>query len=343
MSRPPETGPDPVGFGVLGCGFIGGTHARNLQSLDGVRLRAVCDSDPERSEALAYETGVPSFEHLEAMIREASLDALVIATPPSVREEVIEPALEAGLALYVEKPPALDTGRARRCLEQFRDAGTYHAVGMMFRLHPLLQRTVELIRDHRVTLVRTRLATDHYLTAGGAPLRYGYLQRASTGGVLVDQDLHMLDLTRVLTGEVERITARGERLCAGDDGPADVEDTVVLATEGASGVLGVHQFSAAHAEWHFDVELMGQQLCLHLDLANHRLEGTAGGEDVSETRGEVDPHREAMAAFVDGLTNPSRESRPLPDYAEAVRSLALAEAGERALTSGRWEEVPLPV
>jgi predicted dehydrogenase len=91
---------------VVGAGVMGTLHARALSGIRQAELCGVVD----RSEPVAHRSsaklGVPAFADLDRAISHARPDAAIVATPDRYHREPTEIALEAGLAVLVEKPLA---------------------------------------------------------------------------------------------------------------------------------------------------------------------------------------------------------------------------------------------
>jgi predicted dehydrogenase len=106
---------------LVGCGPRGRQHAHGLlanpQRFD---LAAVCDLDLTQGSALAAELGVPGiYRDADRMLEEQQPDVLVFATPPAVREGLIDLGLRHGVrAIACEKPLATSLAEARRIVDR---------------------------------------------------------------------------------------------------------------------------------------------------------------------------------------------------------------------------------
>jgi predicted dehydrogenase len=78
-----RAGIEQISVGVVGAGSMGGMHARNLQSrVAGARLAAVADLDVDRAGKIAEKSGSAVFRDAVEMIRDDSVEVIVIASPP---------------------------------------------------------------------------------------------------------------------------------------------------------------------------------------------------------------------------------------------------------------------
>lgn len=328
----------PLAFGVVGCGFMGQTHVHNLVELDSVTVAAVCDLNIKKAEALAYEIGADAYKNIEDLLKQTRLDALVVATPPTVRQEIVLPASQAGVPLYVEKPPALRVEDFLTCRERIRESGIVNAIGLMFRVHPLVRKLQSLLEGRDVTLIRTLLATNSFHNYEELSHRYGYFERNASGGVIYDGYIHMFDLMGLLVGQIEQITARGARL-GGKSQPGDVADTMVLASRLKSGALGVHQCSGLREKFEVRLDLTGIDFHLNLDLVEHTLTGRVEDKHIDERLDSFDCNYEAMKEFVESVRTPRSKPNMLPTYEDVIDPMSVVFAGERARESRQWEDV----
>ncbi|MEM7722001.1 MAG: Gfo/Idh/MocA family oxidoreductase [Pseudomonadota bacterium] len=108
-----------IRVGVIGLGAIGAWHAR-IVAESGDTLAAACDTDKMRAEAASF--GAPVFDDPE-MFFASDLDAVVIVTPEGLHEAHLKMAAEAGLAVLIEKPVAPDMATMRRMARVVNDAG----------------------------------------------------------------------------------------------------------------------------------------------------------------------------------------------------------------------------
>src|SRR5580704_7024590 len=110
--------------GVIGAGVFGGYHAQKYAAMPGVSLVGVYDHHPVHAEALVARCGGQVFATEAELI--AAVDIVSIATPAIA-------ALEAGRAVYVEKPVAADPRDAARIAELAARSGVVAACGFLER------------------------------------------------------------------------------------------------------------------------------------------------------------------------------------------------------------------
>jgi predicted dehydrogenase len=131
---------------VVGAGGWGRNHVRTFATMQGSLLRAVCDSDPKIQALIGrqYPTVNVTGEFGD-VLTDASIQAVVIATPAPNHAEMAERALEAGKHVFVEKPLALTVAEADRVLAA-KPPGRTLMVGHLLLFHPVVQRLKDMIR-----------------------------------------------------------------------------------------------------------------------------------------------------------------------------------------------------
>lgn len=138
---------------LVGCGPRGRQHARGvLASPHRFELVAVCDLDPARGAALAAELGVARcYTDAEPMLAAERPDVLVFATPPAVREALVELGLRHGVtAIACEKPLACSLSEARRIVDRCAAAGVRGVVCHQLRWGAHWQRVRALVEAGRL-------------------------------------------------------------------------------------------------------------------------------------------------------------------------------------------------
>jgi myo-inositol 2-dehydrogenase/D-chiro-inositol 1-dehydrogenase len=209
----------------LRIGFIGcGRHATKAlyPSLRyaPIELVAVCDTDEVRVRRNARWFGAEhAFTDHRDMLSAGGLDAVIVVTGPGSHAALATAVMEAGLPVFIEKPPALKLADSEALADTSRRLGRPLTVGMMKRHAPAYVRMRGLIADEGFGAVSHVSST----------FRVG-AKRSSGYAFLLDAGIHHLDLLRQLAGEY-KITAAERR--GGMDGI-----TYALLLRFDSGALG---------------------------------------------------------------------------------------------------------
>jgi predicted dehydrogenase len=316
-------GPErPVRVGLVGAGGVGERHARVLTSLPGVDVVAVADHVPERARAVAEPCGAEVFPGAEALVGAAEIEALYVCVPPFAHGEPEMLAVERGLPLFVEKPMAADLSVAEDIGRYVAEAGLLTATGYHWRCLDTVHQARTLLDGRSPDLVAGRWFDK-------VPPPAWWRRRAGSGGQVVEQATHLLDLARHLAGEVDTVTAVATT--AGHCGPeADIDEASAAVLRFTSGAVGTLTASCLFPHKQATVlEVVAPGLALEVseaELVVHDLDGTR----------RVAPAVDARVAVDRGFVGAVR-GEPFPagvPYEEALRTHRVACAIATAAQEG---------
>ena len=306
--------------GLVGAGGVGARHGRTLTGLDGVELVGVADAVPVAAAALAGELGVPALDDVGRLLASGP-DAVWLCVPPFAHGELELAVLRAGLPLFVEKPLGAGTDVAEEVAAAVAAAGVPTATGYHWRHLD----TVAAAR--RVCAAAPpRLVAATWLDRVPSPAWWARAGRS--GGQVVEQATHVLDLARLLAGEVGEVQAVAAPSSA--EG-RDVDDATAALLRFASGAVGTLTAACAQpARTRAGIELSCAGAAVELTEASLAVT-TAAGTERSEPA--VDARTAVDRAFVDLLLTGAR-AEGLVDYAEALRTHRLAVAVAESARTG---------
>ncbi|UPW01442.1 Gfo/Idh/MocA family oxidoreductase [Halorussus gelatinilyticus] len=119
---------EPVRIGIVGAGNRGRNHAARYETIPGTEVVAVADVDEPKAQALAERYGAESYPAHAAMLAESDLDAVNVCVHATLHADIAVDALEAGAAVFCEKPMADDYAAARRMADAADRTGNALAV-----------------------------------------------------------------------------------------------------------------------------------------------------------------------------------------------------------------------
>lgn len=326
-----------LNVGFVGVGGIAQRHIKNLTDLGGTRLTAFCDVVAERAEQAARAHGAAAYTDTERMLQAEQLDAVFICTPPFVRDEPITVAAAKGIAVFCEKPPAFAAAQGQRGLAALRAAGVISNVGFMYRWLEAVSRAKELLDGRPLSAIRSV-----FLCGPAVDLKlpgWFYLKERS-GGPLLDQAIHVLDLHRYFAGEVVGVHALGNNRIQPKSASFTIEDTYTVNLKFASGVIGSHTHSWACRSAAAEVELISADLRLSIELESGRLHGVVDGTPVEFAPGD-DCYRTEVERFLVAVERREQDLMRSP-YADGLRSAAVTWAALASVESGQVE-VPVAI
>jgi predicted dehydrogenase len=347
----------PLRVGLLGYGLAGSVfHGPLIAATPGLRLAAIVTSDPARAARAQADHPdaaiLASPDDLWSIAGELGL--AVVATPNRTHVPLALAALEAGLAVVVDKPLVPSATEGRRVLAAARELG-----------HPL---TVFQNRrwDGDFLTVRRLLAAGDLGRVSRFESRFerwrpviepGFRESGAAedaGGVLFDLGAHLIDQALQLFGPVTTAYAEADRRRAG----ALVDDDAFVALTHASGTHSHLWMSAATAQLGPRFRVLGDKAGytkLGLDVQEEALAGGARpgdpgfGVDAQDRWGllgsegdvrAVPTERGRYDAFYPGVVAALRDGAPMPvDPADSVRVIELIEAAHRSAATGQTVRV----
>jgi predicted dehydrogenase len=311
---------------ILGPGGIAARHAAAARAL-GHELVAAIGRDPARTAAFAAAHGGEPFTDLDRAIDATAPQLLIDAVPPFSRRGEAERAAARGLHLLVEKPVALDVATADRMVAAAAAAGVIAANGFMYRLG-------DAVAAWRAADAGTvgLYAGSYHCNALHAPW---WRDRVRSGGQLVEQLIHQVDLIRHLMGEPDTAYARRANLFhrAVEGYTAEDVGAVVfgwddgrIATLNGSNIATPGFWAKG---WHVYAERLTGAFSGWNDAV---FTPTREGADPRVVAGTTDAFQAQIADVIAAIETGRAPAVPLADGA---RSLALALAAARSADEGR--------
>ena len=182
-----------------------GSHAEKLARMPAANLLAVADVLEERAAECARQYDVPlCSSDIEAVLRHPEVEAIVIATPTPTHARLIQTAIAAHKAIFVEKPLTPSLQEAAALAQLVKASNAFCQVGFMRRFDPAFRAAWEQIQQG----------------AMGKPLYFKAVSRdpscppesfiKDSGRMFVDMSVHDFDIARFLMSEeIIEVTAMG--------------------------------------------------------------------------------------------------------------------------------------
>jgi predicted dehydrogenase len=185
-------------LGFLGVGWIGRHRMEALAAAGLAEVAVVSDPQPEALEAaVAVAPEAARAGSLEELV-ELDLDGVVIATPSALHADQAVAALEAGIAVFCQKPLARDAAETERVLAAAREADRLLGVDLSYRHVEALRAAREAIAAGATGPIHTLDLVFH--NAYGPDKPWFTKAELSGGGCLIDLGTHLVDLALWLTG-----------------------------------------------------------------------------------------------------------------------------------------------
>ncbi|GAA3395718.1 Gfo/Idh/MocA family protein [Cryptosporangium minutisporangium] len=298
--------------GFVGAGGVATRHATVLAEFPDVAIAGVVDPNPEAARALADQAGATVEQSVDDLLA-LEVDAVYVCVPPFAHGQAETAVLAAGVPLFVEKPLGLDTELPAKLAAQVVAADVVTGVGFHWRYSAAVERARAALAGRPVSLVAGAWL-DKVPPVGWWPRRDG------SGGQLVEQAVHVVDLARVLAGEVAEVYAVAD--ASPPDAPgADVDSSAAATLRFASGAVGTLSTTCRLGWKHraaLEVYADGVAVAISEDGCEVR---TADGHQWHPVD-PMDAKRAVDRAFLDAVGGD--RSGVLVDYPDALRSHQLA-------------------
>ncbi|WP_327669237.1 MULTISPECIES: Gfo/Idh/MocA family oxidoreductase [unclassified Streptomyces] len=206
-------------IGVIGLGLRATVAREAHHPGEGSAVVAVADLSPGMFDRAREWFGddVHTYEGHRAMLDAEDLDAVFVITPDHTHEDLAVELLEAGVAVFVEKPLAITTEGCDRVLEAARTSGARLYVGHNMRHMPVVRVMRDLIKRGEIGEVKA-VWCRHFVGHGGDfYFKDWHADRRNTTGLLLQKGAHDLDVIHWLAGAyTERVSALGGLTVYGD-------------------------------------------------------------------------------------------------------------------------------
>lgn len=244
-----------IKIGIAGYGKIGQLRAKILSQRKDIKIVGVFDPvKPKEIDATYYK----SYEDL----LEADLDAIFICAYNTVLAEYTAKAINRGLHVFCEKPPAMKTEELEIVFDALNNSNKVLKYGFNHRYHYSVMEAKKIIDSGKMGKLLWMRGV--YGKAGSIDYDKNWrnYKKYSGGGILIDQGIHMLDLMRYFSGEKfnkinSYITTAYWNI--------QVEDNAFILMQSDNNIIASMHSSATQWRHKFLLELCFEQGYLNLD------------------------------------------------------------------------------
>lgn len=298
-----------LGIAVIGTGFWGRNHARNLKELQETRLIAVCDKDEAKVKAIAELFGVEAYTDSRRMLKQKDIEAVTVCTWSTNLAAETMNVLRAGKHVLVEKPMANSVQEARKIVQFAKKKQRYVMVGFLMRFVPGIQRIKEAVEKGEIgTLV--------YATARRVS---EWPERIGDIGVVKDLAIHDIDITRYLFGDdPEEVYAKAGSLRA-----KQYEDhaQIMLTFKG-----GKTAFIEANWLTPYKIRKLtvtGSRAIMSLDYMTQEITIETSGQTLAPRYEVKEPLKLELQHFAQSILN---DKEPIITGVDGLKAVRVAEA-----------------
>ena len=238
----------PIKVALIGTGKIAvANHIPGIALCRDAEVVALSDPNPAALAEASSVTGVTqTYADPFALLKDAPVDAVIIATPNRFHHDLAVAAAESGRHVLCEKPLAMSVAEAEAMVGAAERAGVRHMTAFTYRFVPAMQYMHHLVTSGAIGTpwhFRAQRFQDWDRRA------IGWRQRLAEAGSgeIGDMLSHRLDFGHFLVGPMRRVVALTSQIWptrvddAGIEHMSDTEDWVGCLAEFANGVTGVFE------------------------------------------------------------------------------------------------------
>lgn len=317
-------------IGFIGVGGVAQPHLQNLAQMKGVKIHAVCDIQPERVKATTKQYGAKPYDDYRKMLKGESLDACYVCVIPAAHGTIELDLAKARLPFYAEKPVHLDLKVCAKVIEELEKGGTVNGVGYHWRYIKTVQEIKKFTGKRRIMLVNGSWY-------GGMPGVPWWRQMKLSGGQLVEQTTHIVDLARYLAGEVHTVYAAATRGAMTDVENYDIDDAS-LATlyfdSGAIGSITSGCIAGQDGGRQADITLRGRDWQAWTDAGSGLLSDAKGQRKLESGQSWAEMLGNGDRTFVNAVKS-GNGSKILSTYVSGAQTLAVTLAANQSMKTGK--------
>lgn len=244
----------PIKVAVVGCGMIGALRARAVVKCSCTQLVCVCDVDIQRARQVAQRFDCKALNDWKQAGKQDEVDLVIISTPNHLHAEIAVEALTNGKHVLCEKPLARNVAEAEAMVEAAQKNRRKLMVGFNHRYYPAVQKAHQWVQEG---VIGDTLAMEGYIGHTLWPGEKPWITdpKASGGGTLVDNGIHLLDLIRWNLGEIVEVQAASLRTRTQNAGSEEYAAAILYTEDGKCATL-----RSSWIEWrgyHFGFRIYG--------------------------------------------------------------------------------------
>jgi predicted dehydrogenase len=285
-----------IGVGLVGYKFMGKSHSNAYRQVAHFfpdlalrpELTALCGRDEAGVKAAAEQFGWKGYEtDWKKLVSRSDIGLVDVSTPGDTHAPIAIAAAENGKHVFCEKPLANTLAEARAMNEAVKKAGVVGMVNFNYRRVPAVQLARELITSGRLGRIYHWRAVylQDWIMDPNFPLVWRLQKDVAGAGTLGDLGAHIIDLARMLVGEITEVSGMTETFikqrpvlagttgglgAAGgaEMGEVTVDDAALFMTRFANGAVGtfeVTRFAKGRANYN-SFEINGSKGSIQFNL-----------------------------------------------------------------------------
>jgi predicted dehydrogenase len=324
----------PLRVAVVGIGWWSDVLADACKRSNLFDIATCFTRSPDKRAAFAKKYGCAQSDSYEAILKDASIEAIINTTPNNAHLETTRQAADAGKHVFLDKPIANTVAEGMEIAKTGEKAGIVLALGYQRRREShfrWIKSEIDAGRFGKLVQAEGNISRDRLGKIDLSSWRYQ--ASGMPGGVMLQIGIHYVDVLEMLMGKVKRVMGMSNQLVL----PGDNPDVANLVLEHENGAISNLTASYASASEYYMMNIYGKEATAYYDLFNG-LRHLKRGEDKAKpvATEKNDAIREELDEFVACVRN---GTKPETDGYWAARNLAVIKAGVKSAREGRAVDV----
>jgi predicted dehydrogenase len=340
---------------LIGCGSIGGYHLNHFLQFKDISLAGFCDVVLERAEQFVSKAGQgKAFCDFMEMYDKVNPDIVYICVPPTCHGNMEFETIKRGIPFFVEKPVVLDVELGREINAQIQKHKIITASGFHNRYDNIVNDAKKFTQDNKILTVQAS-------RVGSIPEAPWWRNKFTSGGQLVEQAIHQMDILRYLIGvepdTVYSVASRGyitQEECPGYF-TDDLSTTIIVFKNGVTATMMTGCYAKNSVCWDSKITfgtrdsrldyVMGRSITVYTQRDNAtsgKIAGTVkgdgvinrdSGENAEVTKSDGGFRLLADRTFIDAaLTGDGKKIRTT--YEDSLKSAVFTLACNKSMETG---------
>jgi len=324
----------PLRVAVVGIGWWSDVLADACKRSNLFDIATCFTRSPDKRAAFAAKYQCAQAESYDAILKDASIEAVINTTPNNAHLETTRQAASAGKHVFLDKPIANTVAEGLEIARICEKAGVVLALGYQRRREShfrWIKNEIDAGRFGKMVQAEGNISRDRLGQIDLASWRYQ--ASGMPGGVMLQIGIHYVDVLEMLMGPVKRVSGMSNQLVL----PGDNPDVANLILEHDSGAISNLTASYASASEYYMMNIYGKEATAYYDLFNglrHLKRGEKKPQTIATEKN--DAIREELDEFVVCVRN---GEKPETDGFWASRNLAVIKAGVKSAREGRAIDV----
>ncbi|MCY4403178.1 MAG: Gfo/Idh/MocA family oxidoreductase [Candidatus Poribacteria bacterium] len=331
-----------IGVGVIGCGGMGRSLANGANAVEDIEVICVSDLQEELAKTLAENLDTSYTTDYHELLANDDIQAVLIASPPFLHAQMAVDATNAGKHVFSEKPMAPTLEDCDAMINAASKNNVKLTIGLVCRYHATHSKVREIVHSGELGAPANMMVHRIGGPWGGGHRTPWRLERAKSGGSLMEINAHEIDFMRWTCGDVASVFAAGGQYVQED---TDYPDVVLASLNFENGAVGLLHSSHAAAVGGYGGRIDCEKGSIYFPQiwggdASIQIK-TFDGEGRSIRIGDIDvpqPVQQEIRVFIDAVRN---DTPPPITGVDGRAAVEIALAAYQSVETGQPVSLPL--